>query len=240
MASIKDDRGFNQGFRPSKALDIRTERRCDYMISKMNCSENTSILEIGCGTGEISFLLAKKNAAEVTGTDLCTPFINEAQNRYNLENLKYKQLDFNNPESIDRVLGKDKFDYIVGNGILHHLYYQIDDALRNIHSLLKDNGKLIFLEPNILNPYCFLIFRFSLFRKMAKLEPGEMAFMKKFIEKKLTRAGFKDIEVEYRDFLLPGTPNLFIKPLISLGNIIEKIPAIKKISQSIFITAIKK
>lgn len=239
MASKKDDRGYNQGFTSSKALEIRMERRCDYIISRMNNLNNVEILEIGCGTGEISYLVAKKTTSRILGTDICAPFIEEAQNKYVLENLKYRVLDFNDPDSIERVVGNKKFDYIVGNGILHHLYYYLDDALKNIRSLLKDNGKLIFLEPNILNPYCFLIFKFPFFRKMAKLEPGEMAFTKKFIEKKLEKAGFKGIKIEYRDFLLPGTPTLFIKPLIALGNIIEKIPVMKKISQSIYISAAK-
>jgi hypothetical protein len=39
MASIQDDRGYNQGFKPSIAMDIRMERRCDYMISQMDLSK---------------------------------------------------------------------------------------------------------------------------------------------------------------------------------------------------------
>src|SRR5450759_1471906 len=85
MASLKDDRGYNQGFRPSKALDIRTQRRCDYIISQMDDANNPSeILEIGCGTGELSFMLATKTQKKVLGTDLCVPFIAEAINCYKL------------------------------------------------------------------------------------------------------------------------------------------------------------
>lgn len=239
MKNVKDDKGFNQIWHKTKAMEIRTERRADYMIANMNLGKESEILEIGCGTGEISYLLAKKTAAEVIGADLCTPFINEARNKYILNNLKYEFLDFNNPENIKQTAGVKKFNYVVGNGILHHLYYQLDNALKNIHSLLKGNGKLIFLEPNIINPYCFLIFKFPYFRKIAKLDPEEMAFTKKFITSKLARAGFKHIKVEYRDFLIPGTPAPLIKPLVAIGNIAEKIPVLNKISQSIYITATK-
>jgi 2-polyprenyl-3-methyl-5-hydroxy-6-metoxy-1,4-benzoquinol methylase len=238
MKNLRDDKGVNQIWHMTEAMKIRTERRADYMIANMNRSEESKILEIGCGTGEISYLLAKKTAAEVLGTDLCVPFIDEAR-KYVLDNLRYELLDFNDPENIEKLIGNKKFNYIVGNGILHHLYYQLDDALKNIHSLMDNNGKLIFLEPNIMNPYCFFIFKFPFFRKMAKLDPGEMAFTKKFIAKKLVIAGFKDIKIEYKDFLIPGTPTSLIKSVVALGNTAEKISMINRISQSIYITATK-
>ena len=96
---------------------------------------------------------------------------------------------------------------------------------------------MIFLEPNIYNPYCYLIFTYPYFRKKASLEPTEMAFSKKFIIKKLNTAGYKNIKVEYKDFLLPGIPKFLIKPSIIIGSVAEKVPLIKMVSQSIFISA---
>jgi 2-polyprenyl-3-methyl-5-hydroxy-6-metoxy-1,4-benzoquinol methylase len=233
MGSIKDDRGYNQGFRQSKALNIRTERRCDYIIQQMDKSESASILEIGCGTGEMSYLLAKKTNLQVLGTDLCIPFIEEANHHYHLSNLKYRVLDFNRPNLAD-----ERFDYIVGNGILHHLYKNLDQALQNIKALLKENGKIIFLEPNLYNPYCYLIFNtLPIFRRMANLEPDEMAFTKTYITTVLNQLNYHEIKVEYKDFLLPITPNYLITPSIAMGAVIEEIPIVKMISQSIFISA---
>ncbi len=235
MGSVKDDRGYNQGFRPSLTLEIRTERRCEYLIQQMDKQEIASILEIGCGTGEMSFLLARKTKMNVLGTDLCLPFIEDAKSKYQLPNLKFRILDFNCPD-----LGDQKFDYIVGNGILHHLYNNLDMALQNIKALLKENGKIIFLEPNLLNPYCFLIFNsLPIFRKMANLEPNEMAFTKKFIKSLLNRLGYTEIKVEYRDFLLPNTPSFLVNSIIKLGSLFEKTPILKYSSQSIFISAKK-
>jgi 2-polyprenyl-3-methyl-5-hydroxy-6-metoxy-1,4-benzoquinol methylase len=240
MASIQDDRGYNQGFKPSRAMDIRMERRCDYMISQMDLTKNNlKILEIGCGTGEISHLLSQKTKAEILGTDICLPFIESSKKGYSSPNLKYEVLNFNDSESIHSVIGNEKFDYIVGNGILHHLYYKLDESLININKLLNIGGKMIFLEPNILNPYCFLIFKFPFFRKLSKLEPDEMAFTKNDISEKLQKSGYNDIKVEYRDFLIPGTPSILIKAVIIAGRIIESIPFISKLSQSIYVTARK-
>jgi len=202
MASIIDDRGYNQGFELVKSTEIRMRRRADLLLSEMDNLQNKSMMEIGCGTGEIAFWMAEKVPAKVLSTDLCVPFI-------------------------------------VGNGILHHLYYHLDECFVNMRKLLRDNGKLIFMEPNIFNPYIYLIFSFAPLRKAANLEPDEMAFSKSWITKKLLAAGYKDIKVEYRDFLLPGIPDILIKPSIVAGDVLEKLPLVNKVSQSIFITATK-
>jgi 2-polyprenyl-3-methyl-5-hydroxy-6-metoxy-1,4-benzoquinol methylase len=233
MASIKDDRGYNQGFKPSPALEIRTRRRADYIIGKLGAEKGDKILEIGCGTGEMSFLLAKKSQAEVIGTDICESFITQAKKEHQLGNLSFEVMDFNN----QKLLEGRKFDFIVGNGILHHLYKNLDLALLSIRRLLKPGGRIVFLEPNILNPYCFLVFNFNSFRRLANLEPEEMAFTKGFIIRKLKAAGFSGILVEHRDFLLPNTPKQLINPLIRLGGLAEKLPLVRLSSQSIFISA---
>ena len=41
MASLTDDRGYNQMFAPSKAMQIRSERRCDMIISEMKLTKDS-------------------------------------------------------------------------------------------------------------------------------------------------------------------------------------------------------
>lgn len=236
MENIKDDRGFNQVWADTRSSRIRAERRCDYMISQMVVAPNKSVMEIGCGTGKNAYLLAQKTGMQVLGTDLCVPFIEEAKKNFPLPNLRFDILNFN---EADQFKG-EKFDYIIGNGILHHLYYHLDEAFINMVKLLKDGGKIIFLEPNIYNPYVYLIFSYDYLRKKTFLEPDEMAFSKGWVSKKLENTGYKNIKVEYKDFLLPGIPDWFIQPSVVVGDVLEKIPLLNKVSQSIFISAEKK
>lgn len=236
MASIKDDRGYNQGFKPSKALTIRTKRRTEWILNEIDCSKSNDILEIGCGTGELAYNISENKNFNVFGTDICEPFINEAIQKYKKQNLSFQILDFHHPEK----LGEQKFDYIIGNGILHHLFYTLENSLESLRNLLKDNGKIIFIEPNLYNPYCFLIFgTIPYFRLKANLEPAEMAFSKRYISKLLEKTHYKDIKVTYKDFLLPNTPDKLIQPVIVIGNLVEKVPVLKLISQSLFISATK-
>lgn len=235
MENIKDDRGYNQVWADSKATRVRAERRCEYMISKMEVMPQKTIMEIGCGTGKNAFMLAKKTGMQVLGTDLCEPFIEQARTNNRLTNLRYDILDFNKAEEFKG----ERFDYIIGNGILHHLYHHLDAAFANMRTLLKDKGKLIFLEPNLYNPYVYFIFSYPRLRKLAHLEPDEMAFSRQFAIEKLSKAGYTNIQVEYKDFLLPGIPDFLISPSVVVGNVLEKTPVVNKVAQSIFIAAEK-
>lgn len=241
MGDLKDERGFNQIFNNTKAAKIRKERRCDYMIREMDIEKldgKGDILEIGCGTGEAIDYISKKTGANCLGIDLSGKFIDFANQNYQSENLHFESTDFNKEESFSGGMAYNKFDYVIGNGILHHLYYNLDNSLINLHKLLKPGGKIIFIEPNIYNPYLALIFKIPYLRKKTFLEPDEMAFSAKFIRKKLSIAGFSVVRTQIKDFLLPNVPEKFIRPVIKLGNFLEKTP-LTYLAQSIFITAQK-
>jgi ubiquinone/menaquinone biosynthesis C-methylase UbiE len=235
MDDTKDDRGYNQIWAMNEAARVRAERRCDYIISQMPLPPGGKILEIGCGLGTNAFMIAQKTRANVLGTDLCVPFIRKAQQKYVLPNLRYQVYDFNCADQFEG----ETFDCIVGNGILHHLYPQLDDALNNMKRLLKTGGGIVFLEPNIYNPYIYVIFSYSWLRRRAHLEPAEMAFSKRFVSAKLHNAGYRSIRVEFRDFLLPGIPSFLIRPSILIGAMLERIPVVNYMAQSIFICAVK-
>jgi 2-polyprenyl-3-methyl-5-hydroxy-6-metoxy-1,4-benzoquinol methylase len=233
MENIKDDRGYNQVWADKKSTRERASRRCKYMISQMDVNPSKTVMEIGCGTGMNAMMLANRTGMQVLGTDLCVPFIEAARKKSELANLRFEVLDFNKAETFQG----QTFDYIVGNGILHHLYHHLDEAFVNMKKLLKPNGKIIFMEPNLYNPYVYLIFSYPALRKMTHLEPDEMAFSKSFITEKLLKAGYKNIKVEYKDFLLPGIPDFLITPSVIMGDMLEKLPLVNKVSQSIFISA---
>ena len=235
MASIKDHKGYNQGFERTQTFNIRIERRANMIMSKMNNTNSRSlkILEIGCGTGEISNYLAINTNGQIKGIDICKPFIDIAKKEFNHSNLEYEVKDFFDYLSQEN----EKFDYIVGNGILHHLYNNLDDSLNTLNKMLKSKGKIIFMEPNIYNPYCYLIFNYL--RGWANLDPDEMAFSKRFISDKLRKNNYSEIEVIYKDFLLPNTPIFLVKSVIAISDLLEKIFPVNRITQSIFISASK-
>lgn len=240
MANIVDERGYNQIFKKSDAQAIRLRRRTEALVREMKfpgepgARDGVHILEIGSGTGDMAYQLAELTGARITGVDLSRRFVEEARAKHRHPNLQFIVADLTRetPKNDD-----DRYQYIVGNGILHHLYHHLDSFLPALMQWLVPGGRLIFWEPNLWNPYVYFIFSVPVLRRMAKLEPDEMAFTSRFITQKLRQAGFEPVQVTTRDFLLPNTPSLLIKPVIAAGRQIEKIPVLSGLAQSVFITA---
>jgi SAM-dependent methyltransferase len=216
-------------------MEVRTQRRAEAILDAMTGAPPADILELGSGTGALAAFLAEKTAAAVIGADLCEPFVRAAAERYRAPNLSFKVIDVLR-DDVPRRLGR-RFDYIVGNGILHHLHDALPVVLPRLREILNPNGRLVFWEPNLHNPYVFLIFSFGALRKWAKLEPDEMAFTRSGLTATFRGAGFSRVEISHRDFLLPNTPDPLIRPVVALGKIAERLPVLSGLAQSLFVTA---
>jgi len=236
MRGVRDESGYNQGWTGGLSTQIRSERRCELLISKMDSLPSRKVLEIGCGRGEIARRLAARTGMQVLGVDRSERFVQQAQDDAVEDSVRFEVVDVMHAE--DR-FADERFDYIVGNGILHHLYNDLDAALLAMRNLLTEKGKIIFLEPNLHNPYVYLIFTRPQLRRLARLEPDEMAFSRRFAIQHLKRTGFGEVEVEYRDFLIPGVPAWLVRPLVYGGRVAERTPGVKHLAQSLFVSAMR-
>ena len=132
MTSIIDERGYNQEFVSSPALTARNKRRADAILREISWGP---ILEIGCGTGEVTNFLSRGTKEKVTAIDISPGFAAEAKHRCGdaVEVI---------PVSFEDFEPGQKFGAIVGNGILHH--FENLDAM-----LYKINHKKIRLDQRI-------------------------------------------------------------------------------------------
>lgn len=238
--SIVDDRGYNQGFKVTRVVHKRNQRRVNSIVQSLGpITQNHQMLEIGCGTGEYAVLFAKTPKISVVGTDICVPFIDEANAKYASDNLSFNAIDLTDHDAVKKLYQPASFDSIVGNGILHHMYYELDRVLETLFMLTKPGGAFVFMEPNAYNPYIATIFNIPIGRKLAKLEPSEMAFTPNDISQRLKRVGYEQVHVTFKDFLLPVTPEVLMDPVIAIGDVLERIPVVNMLAQSIFISARK-
>lgn len=102
--------------------------------------KNKKILEIGCGNGYLSRLLAKKGA-KVSGTDLSQKLLDFAieKEKNNPLGIKYLRRD-----AADLKGFKNKsFDIVIANMCLMDVR-NVENAIKETSRVLKNNGKFIF------------------------------------------------------------------------------------------------
>jgi SAM-dependent methyltransferase len=230
---VRDDRGFNQVFAPVGSTPLRQQRRNDWLLAQIAKVRARRVLEIGSGTGESAAYLAERTSAEVVAVDISPAFITASRNRYHAPNLRYELFDLLG----DQPLAFGQFDLICGNGILHHLVKRLPEVLSSMKQLTNPGGGMAFIEPNLMNPYCAFAFGTKLGRRFARLEPDEMAFKRGTLTQALNAAGWSDVAVATRDFLVPGLPLPLVKPTLALEPMLEASSLTSWLAQSHFMTA---
>ena len=112
-----------------------------------SCSIDSSVLEIGCGTGHFLAYLAQKGVKDFQGIDidenLRKVIPNEVQDRFDAVDVREYLRD------CDRT-----FDRVVMFDVLEH--FSSDEArelLTSIRKVLSDNGKLLVRVPNMSSPW---------------------------------------------------------------------------------------
>lgn len=138
----KEFESFNGEF---QSLFERYQRN----IKLLELKRNHKFLEVGCGRGEICIYHAC-NGGIVKGVDFSNDAINMAKKKsekLGLNNIKFESIPFQDINDDDNT-----YDRILASEFIEHISNEEGNAfMRKMHSLLKDNGKiLIFTHPNTL------------------------------------------------------------------------------------------
>lgn len=107
------------------------------------------VLDYGCGKGDFALKLLAAGA-QVDGIDIAENYIEESIAVALKAGYPASQFNFQIMDAHALTFDANSFDYVVGNGILHHLNFEL--ALDEIHRVLKPGGRAIFQEPLAGNP----------------------------------------------------------------------------------------
>lgn len=110
--------------------------------------QGKQVLEIGCGLGKVSVLLAK-SGANVTAFDLSAGSVDVASQLARYHKVD-KQVHLAVAAGEILPFPDEGFDIIFGKGILHHLNAQLGAS--ELYRVLKTGGKAAFVEPMGMNP----------------------------------------------------------------------------------------
>jgi ubiquinone/menaquinone biosynthesis C-methylase UbiE len=102
------------------------------------------ILDYGCYDGWMVPRYRAMRPRSITGLDISEFAIEKARGRYGVE------AKFYTGDAHDMPFPDDSFDLVVGRAILHHL--NLDQAVAEIHRVLRREGKAVFIEPLGDNP----------------------------------------------------------------------------------------
>jgi SAM-dependent methyltransferase len=189
------------------------------------------VLELGCGVGAYSRLVAPALVGRLVAIDLTLPLL-RAADAGAAPNLSFASADATRLPFPDA-----SFDAVWGNAILHHL--PGERALREVARVLRPGARLCFAEPNWLNPQVFAERRLSWLRRRLGVSPDEEAFLRWRLRALLQRVGLVEVSVEPFDFLHPLTPAFLIGPMLRLGGWLERTPLLREIAGSLFVVARK-
>jgi ubiquinone/menaquinone biosynthesis C-methylase UbiE len=209
----------------------RLERRAAILREWFGVHPEGALLEIGAGDGVLTKYLAGWQQS-VTATELSPLLLNKAQQSINASNITFKVADVEHLP-----FENNSFDGILGNSILHHLDLSI--CLREIFRTLKSGGRIIFFEPNLLNPQIFLEKKISFIGKRLQNSPDEIAFTRWKLKQTLENAGFRSIMIQPFDFIHPSIPKFLISTAEKVGNILECVPFFREFAGSLIIKAQK-
>lgn len=110
-----------------------------------NLNEKSKILDIGCGTGNPTFVLAQNTKAKIIGLDLFPIFINLFNDNARKLNLKNRVLGM--VGSMDKLpFPKEEFDLIWSEGSIYNIGFQ--KGLKYWKKFLKKDGYLAISEAS--------------------------------------------------------------------------------------------
>lgn len=126
----------------SANIDKRWRRRVREILADVLSDETSVVLDVACGTGDLSIELQRGSMAKVFGTDFCRPMLE-------LANEKSAELSLAVPyveaDAMQLSFADKSFDAVTIAFGLRNLS-NFRDGLVELHRILKPGGRLVVLE----------------------------------------------------------------------------------------------
>lgn len=114
----------------------------------MPVNRSAVCLELGCGCGEVVYLLERLGFNRTTGVDVCAEELDHARRFVKGDLVKGDVREY------VAAIGQQSVDWVFALNLLEHLAKNdVIPFLRNIRRALKPGGGLILMVPNAISPF---------------------------------------------------------------------------------------
>jgi 2-polyprenyl-3-methyl-5-hydroxy-6-metoxy-1,4-benzoquinol methylase len=179
------ERAAHRTLRPTGSAYLR--RHAEVMTDFVEVKPGDRVLEVGCGMGRYTLLLAQQGIA-VEGLDLSPHLLEQLQ----ACNAGGPEIPVHGHDLVDcppEMYGT--FDAVIGFFVLHHVH-DLDACLSVAAKLVRPGGHVAFLEPNPANPLYYV--QIGLTPEMAwPEERGMLKMTTKHMFPVMSRAGLHDL-----------------------------------------------
>jgi 2-polyprenyl-3-methyl-5-hydroxy-6-metoxy-1,4-benzoquinol methylase len=165
--------------------NIIRKRELEIIFDLIMSEKPRVILDFGCGGGWLSKILYEKGYP-VVGIDISASLIKGARK------VAPESVGFLIADCMNLPFKNNKFDLIIGMGVLHHL--DLKKTLAECHRVLSKNASMLFMEPNALNPLM------AIGRRLVPLgvcTEDEKPFVAGTLKNRVVKSGFKIKSIKY-------------------------------------------
>lgn len=214
---------FATGVRPGMLPEATPYvlRHVDELLAHAGIPKGSSVLDIGCGMGRFSFLLAERGY-RVESLDVSQFMIDRLREfdggRFGI---RAWCADLAHPPA--ELIGR--FDAVVGFFMLHH-FVELDPIFPAVKRLLRPGGKAAFIEPNPYNPLYYIQVLSRPDMKWAA-EKGMVNLRRGKVFDFMRRAGLESPALDRYGFLPPFLRNT--KWGGPVESVLESVPGMKPV-----------
>ena len=123
-------------------IDKRWRRIVSADLRDILDDENATVLDVACGTGDLSLELNKNAKAQIIGTDFCRPMLDKAQSKSVDEP---RAIPYIEGDALALPFDDNRFDAVTIAFGLRNLA-NVADGLAELRRILKPGGRLVVLE----------------------------------------------------------------------------------------------
>ena len=147
MKNVYDKKVFFEEYQSMRTNEINANNLIEIPIMKsmLPALKNKSILDLGCGCGDMDKYFVECGAKRVLATDISINMIETAKQTNNNEKIEFKVLKMEDLNSLN-----ENFN-IVYSSLAFHYIEDFNKLLKDIYNVLTPNGTLIFSQESPIN-----------------------------------------------------------------------------------------